>query len=265
MKKLLALALLLVGVAVPATASAAGLKLEVAPKRADVGKKTCFTFSATRGGKAAPGAAVRFESAVAKTTRADGKVRSCVSLDYPGAHGAVVETGNEKASVRVKATRMPGADAAAPDWHWTHPFIQGYECNGEFGASSYIFSRPSFCMSVFLQDQRWSYSPMPNYGFYLRWSSKCKGCPNVPVKLEFPAGYYLSGTLPDRGSDRFTVTDGFFSGAGSGITSGSDPTKPAGEKGGPLSFDAVFRRDWTDGSGQKHSNYDFVMGGWLYY
>jgi hypothetical protein len=266
-RALLAAALSALTLVLPAAAPAAGLHLSVTPKRADVGQRTCFTFEATRGGAPVRGAAVSFEAGAPLRTDAAGSVRRCAKLAYPGAHGALVEAGGASARTKVSAVALPGAGPAAKEWHQTHPFIQGPDCAGEFGKAS---TRDSRCIAGYLSNPCCDPSPLPGYGFLFKWSGPYSGSSRIEITFDYGAGYFLRGEIPDRGSDRFTVTDGFFRLNGTGpfigeVVSGSDPTKRPGEKGGPLSFNAVFRRDWTGGDGRTHYNYDFDIQGWLYY
>lgn len=236
----------------PGSAAADGLQLSVVPQQAVVGKETCFTFTANQDGEPVSGAAVEFESGDSETTGADGDARLCVTLDYPGEHGAVVEVGEQRAGTRVSATVPPGAAAPTEEWHHIHPFVQGTECTGAFGSSQVGGS----CRSVFLKNPCCDFAPLPDGRFYFRWEPECNGCSSVRIILRLSSGELL-GSIPDRGSDRLTISRGFVSSVGP-IVSGSDPTKRAGEKGGPLGINVVNRSRFP-------LEYDFDIQGWLYY
>ncbi len=83
-----------------------GLKLSVSPRSPRAGRRTCFTLTATSGGRRVRGAIVRFAHRRARTN-GKGNARICVSL-RTGVHTARANRqGYRTASARVRARTAP--------------------------------------------------------------------------------------------------------------------------------------------------------------
>ncbi len=248
-------ALLLGLAATPAVAARArNLRLNVAPHRAIVGKRTCFTFTTTnRMGKPAGNASVRFESS-AKKSNAEGKARTCATLWYPGEHGAFATAGSSTTTARVNAV-IPKGLRSGQSWHYTHPFVQGLNCHELFARGT------SWCDARILTNACCDSSPLPTGSVTFKWS----WFNTVDIQFKWAYGYNVRGWIPSGASDRLTITGGFLANQAGPIVSGSDPTKAAGQQGGPLSINAVYRDSWIGGDQRRHYEYDFDIKGYLWY
>jgi hypothetical protein len=88
----------------------------------------------------------------------------------------------------------------------------------------------------------------------ITWPGASGDHPDFDLNI-YVSGAELRGHVPDRSSDRLTITSGITP-WGSAVVTGSDPSAAAGEQGGPLHLDV------TAASGTDHG-YTFDIRGWV--
>jgi hypothetical protein len=260
------LALMILALTFASGAHAGATKLKVQPKSASVGKRTCFTFSASQAGKPLRNATLRFANRKWKTGKA-GTTMACARLLWPGRHAAFLNrrgAPDARVMLRAKGSDLP---QSAGTWH---QFVINDPAWGDTGSCG--------LNSLYGRDWGNCTGTVTGVGFAPFEVGKrvLFGWELNPKDLEVHIrSWYFPTSGPQKGMQVFNNVGGWSPSGASGayyvnwgnlneidvhaLSSGTDPAKE-GQEGGPLHIDVTSHDPFLGNSG-----YNFYVAGYLFW
>jgi Bacterial Ig-like domain (group 3) len=167
--------------------------------------------------------------------------------------GSTADTQRPHNLAGAALTKSRRADAPTYHYFFTHINMGGSWPNEICGG----YLNGSRTCDAWSTTQSGQTAPFSNRKVRVGWEDQAQG---HKFRIDVVDGQgFLQGSIPDRSSNRFTVTAGGASvwNVKGTVTTGTDTTK-VGQKGGPLAIDVHAPKfsDWS---------YDFYIAGWLLY